>query len=147
MFVADSTVSQAEVARTFNVSETTVSKHAKAESWEAERTALAERAKSRADEAIVKSRAQRIANSINLIDKVRDQLLDQVEKGELEIRLSELAPLLKVEALLEGDATERIDVAELQASLRAVVAVFLPFVPETDRAKALEQFEQLGEAA
>jgi hypothetical protein len=146
-YAAEPTRTYAEVAETFNVSTTSVAKHSKAERWADKREAIQSQARERAGEKIVRSRAERIADTIELVDLVRQKLLADVKAGELDAKLGDAAPLVKLEALLEGEATDRIDLAEVQSLLRDLYAKARSTMTPEQFAKFVEDADRLGEAA
>lgn len=100
----------AAVSRQFGVSDISVGKHARAEGWgeaasKADRD-LAEKAAGRA----LRTLEERNKRTLLLIDKARDHLSSDDADDP---KWSDLAPLVKLEQLIEGEATDRVSVAEV----------------------------------
>lgn len=113
-FAADVTRSQRDVAATFNVSEHTVSRVARAENWRERRADLHRRA---AEKTALRSLEQRNRDTLRAVDKARLHLLsDQADDP----KWSDLPGLVKLEQLIEGEATSRLEVAHVREFLRGV---------------------------
>jgi hypothetical protein len=128
------------VADEFPVSYTSVKKHAKAERWIERAEALDKRAAEQANRQIVKARSERIADVIEIAVEARRVYLEQLKGGEHEVKGSDVAALTRTEALVEGEATERIELAAVIEHERELLDFFVGFVPAKDREKALTEY-------
>jgi hypothetical protein len=131
------------VALRFGVSDTAVRRHAHREGWrdQADEFDRAVAAEARARN--LRSRTDRVVDTLLLIDGARTALLDRLEDGSLEIELQHLGALLRHESLLDGEATDRVDFAEVQAALRAFTGIALRYVPDEQHDPFLAEIEHL----
>lgn len=128
----------ARVAREFPVSSKTVRKHAHDDGW-IEAAADADRqANEAAIRKAVRSRSERVANSLRFVDDFLDVAKAKLKAGDLDVRASDVPPLVKLAELLEGEATDRIQVGEVRALIVQVTIaagkwVTSPLPPEERR--------------
>jgi hypothetical protein len=87
----------------------------------------------------VRPRAERIAETIQIAEAVRVKYAAQLFDEDYQLRGTDLAALLRIEALLEGEATERVSVAEVEAFMDALRDDLLALVGE-------ERADELAEA-
>lgn len=112
------------VSQKFQVSRTAVRKAAARFDWD-ERVAKIDRETTQAvDARVTRSRADRVADTIRLVDDVLTPLLHDLELGQLEYRLADFPNLMKLAELLEGHATDRVAVSEAQALIVLIVKSF-----------------------
>jgi hypothetical protein len=145
-FASSPTISFEEVGRQFGVSGVAVGKHAKAEQWNDRRAQLHGAVAARLiEEGVLKPLDARNRDTLLLIQQARTELRNG--KGG-DPKWSDLAPLVKIEQLLEGNATDRIDVRRVSAVIVAFIPRIASLVPR-DRASeltvVLDEFE--GELA
>jgi hypothetical protein len=132
------------VAERFGVSDTAVRKQARVRGWasavgEADRRAAAE-----LQDFAIRDRVARIADTLRIIDFARTELLEQLQKGDAEVRLADLPNLARLEALFEGEATDRIELHEFHAFLaRLEVDVLAPSRANTTRRSSKRSSERL----
>lgn len=135
----------AQVARFFSCAESSVKRWAREEGWVARLEELEAEQRAKTDALVVKSWEERKRETIEIVQLARSQFRQQlVEKGYV-LDAKELAALLRIEALLEGQATERVDVqlrVEIAATLRETVTIALDFIPTEMRLSFLERFEE-----
>lgn len=147
-FASDPTRSYGDVARKFAISDTSVRKHAKAggdvpEGWDLRRGHLLKRALDKAEGRIVRSLEERQKRTVQLIDKMRNALLDAPAKDfDLVAALRALPRYLHYEQLYAGQATDRPDIGEVQAVILAVVRVAGRHVPREQRDVFLEELDE-----
>jgi hypothetical protein len=110
------------VAEKFSVSDTAVRKHARRHDWETRVETLDRQAARQVERRVVRERAARIADTIELVDLARQELLVLLRDGKAEVRLADLPNLIRLEALLEGEATERLETREVREVLVAIFA-------------------------
>ncbi len=120
--------SHSKVAKQFQVSHTAVLKHARANGWVERVAVLDAEAQRRVEELVVRERSERVADTIKLVDLARGQALRRLLVGDLRVDAGELAQLVKLEALLEGEPTDRIGVGEVQLLVRALLSYMGQFV-------------------
>lgn len=134
----------AQVARFFGCAESSVKRWAREEGWVARLEELEAEQRAKTDALVVKSWEERKRDTLEIVQLARSQFRQQlVEKGYV-LDAKELAALLRIEALLEGQATERVDVqlrVEIAATLRETVTIALDFIPTELRLAFLERFE------
>jgi hypothetical protein len=105
------------VAQQFSVSLTSVKKHGKAERWIERAEALDKRAVEQANRRVVKSRSERIADAIECAVEARAAYVRDLKSGEHKPSGSEVAALTRTEALLEGEATDRIELSTFKSAM------------------------------
>jgi hypothetical protein len=114
------------VAEKFGVSDTAVRNRARLDGWEEKVRAIDARALEKAELTITHDRAKAIADTLRLVDLARSELLKRLKAGEAEVRLSDLPALVKLEQLLVGEPTDRIELAQV----REFVVGFVGMVDE-----------------
>lgn len=106
-FSSDGATTFAEVGAKFGVSDVSVGKHARKDNWLERRKALLDKA---AERSALRTLDERNRRTLLLIDKARDHLSSDDADDP---KWSDLAPLVKLEQLIEGEATDRVSVAEV----------------------------------
>jgi hypothetical protein len=129
------------VAERFGVSDTAVRKVARRERWAERAWELDRRASREVEKRVVKERARRIAETLELIDLARSELHERLRAGDAELRLADLPALVKLESLLEGEATARVELFEVKLVLSGFLGVAMRYVPRADRKAFLAQAE------
>lgn len=131
----------ASVAERFGISDTAVRLHARKHGWERRVAAVDTKVRLKTDERIVSDRSARVAKTLELVEEVRTQLLERVRNGDADLRLADFPALARLEALLEGEATDRVSIPELQDFMLRLVQVSTSFVPRERREAFLEAIE------
>jgi hypothetical protein len=128
LFVSDVTMGLGDVARQFNVSYQAVKKHHRAECrccprpWDELRAEAVERVevKRRAQE--IRTLEERQQRTIKVAEKLRDRVLGATETDlDLTAAIRTIPRYATLEQLYEGEATERIAVAEVQTLIAGVL--------------------------
>jgi hypothetical protein len=139
-----------KVGRKFNVSVNAVSKHAAKFGWEERISKIDAEARRQTDGRVIRARSDRIDDTLELVSLARDQLLEELRTGNGDVRLGDIPALVKLEALLEGEPTERVSLQEAQAVylevLRVtrvtVIAALDELVSEDEKQAALAYFDK-----
>lgn len=131
------------VAARFSVSVTAVRNHARKHGWESAAAELDRQAAADAMRKARRTRAQRIEQALRLVDGTMDAFEENLPTKAAEAKISDLPALVKLAELLEGEATDRIDVSQARALVNVVFQVAGRFVP----AEAREAFMQELDAA
>jgi hypothetical protein len=98
-----------EVAEKFAVSDTAVRKHARAQNWAQRVRELDRQAAKEAEVRAARALEERRLRTLRTVDLARDQILERLEVGEEPARLADLPALVRLELLLEGEPTERLE--------------------------------------
>lgn len=131
--------SYARVGREFRVSSVTVRKHAHRDGWvEAAEKADGDAA-AKALTGALKSRDERNAQFLRIVDLANQSALDKLTKNELDVRLADLPALGKHAELILGEATDRVSFAELQEALGVVISLAVAELPKKAREAFLEK--------
>jgi hypothetical protein len=121
-FVAmDPPRTRAAVARRFGVSEAAVRTHATAEGWDELARQADERAAEKALAGAVKTREQRVAQTIRIQDKLLDFFETNLDAKAADATFTDLERMAKLVELLTGEATDRMSLAEVQGALVLVM--------------------------
>jgi hypothetical protein len=120
-FASDATITFVDVAEKFGVSDTAVRKHAKPEKWDERRATLQAKAVARRENGMLPTLAEINAETLRAVQKARGHLLSD---GADAPKWSDLAPLAKLEQLILGQATDRVEVARVSA----LIVAFIPRV-------------------
>ncbi|MDQ5841653.1 MAG: phage terminase small subunit-related protein [Chloroflexota bacterium] len=140
----------ATVARQFGVSGNTVRKWAKRLGWDKKAVALDRKALDQATGQAVRSRAQRVAAALNFTDEFLDAAQAKLAQNKLDVRAGDVPALVKLAELLEGEATDRVQIGEVRVLVAQVVVVAGEFIAKEDRpafmARLGELTAGLGEA-
>jgi transposase len=97
-----------EVADQFGVAVATVYAAAEREGWNERAWEIQERARREADRRSVKSAAERIQQTLQLVDATKVTYARGLQSGRVVVSASEMAAIMRVEAALIGAPTERI---------------------------------------
>jgi hypothetical protein len=111
--------SYARVAAEFRVSDKTVRKWAHRQDWPAQ---AREADAAVADAALLyvhKTRSERVSMVLTLVDSYVEKVAAKLKAGDLDVKASDVAALVKVAELLSGEPTDRIQVAQLRPLLDA----------------------------
>jgi tRNA A37 N6-isopentenylltransferase MiaA len=144
----------ASVAARFGVSDTAVRNHARKHGWDAAAAELDRQAAADAMRKARRTRAQRIEQALRLVDGTMDAFEEHLPAKAAEAKISDLPALVKLAELLEGEATDRIDVSQARALVNVVFQVAGRFVPADQREVFLQEMDaavggllQLGDEA
>lgn len=123
------------VCEHFDIGLRSVTDHAspKRENWYARAKALDRKVNEKAQTYIIRERAKRIASTVELTDKAILKALADLDAGVLNVNLSDIPGLVKVSELLEGEATDRTDSADLQRMLTLWAIAVFPHIPAGER--------------
>ena len=127
--------SHRRVADEYGVSLHTVKDRSRRHRWTERLADIEEQARRRTNEQLVRDRADRISDTIRIIDAARIRFAQQLTQPGYEIKGHELAALLKMEALLEGEATDRVSDADVEEKLSDYLRRALQFM-SPDQARA-----------
>lgn len=111
----------ARIAREYRVTSLTVRKHAHRDGWLA---AADEADTAAADAALagaIKTRAQRVQDILKITDGLVDHFIDAAASKAADASYLDLERMMKLAELVEGEATDRISVAEVQSALVVVM--------------------------
>lgn len=146
----------AEVARKFKVSDVRVGQVARAAGWPETAAAVDERVERRAVTMIVRSRAERLARTLELYDRAADATLKMLPldangdvdvkalekaKPKLEALLSGMPGLFKMAELAAGETTDRVAIAEIQPVLIAFAKIAVVHAPAETRGQVIRELE------
>lgn len=146
----------ASVASRFGVSRSQVSRRAGEEGWDAVARDADRRVERRALERVIRSRADRLARTIEVYDRANDlaaQLLpiDEatglIDVGKIEAMprvdqiLEKLPGLFRMAELAAGEATDRVAVAEVQPVILAIARIAIMRAPADERGSVLREIE------
>jgi hypothetical protein len=76
------------------------------------------KAREQADKRLVRDRAERVADTLRIIDASRTKFAGQLGRADFRLTGSDFVGLVKLEQLLEGEATDNIGLAVVQAGFR-----------------------------
>jgi len=127
-----------KVARRFGVSDVAVCKHAKRNGWAERVQAIDAKTREKVDALVVRDRAIRLAETIDVIDRARTEVLGKLQTGDADVKLSDLPALIKLEMLIEGEATDRVEMTEVRQVIANVFVIAGRFIPREQRAAFLE---------
>ncbi len=130
-----------KVARRFGVSDVAVGKAAQRYKWAAKVAELDRKAQAVVEKRVVRERSVRVADTLELIDKARRLLLEKLYAGEVEVDIGDFTQLARLEALLEGEPTDRVEVAEVRRVIETVFVVAGGFVPAGLRGEFLRAMQ------
>jgi hypothetical protein len=126
-FCSDPTTTFTGVARQFHVSHTAVCKHAKRDNWNDQRAKLLDQAANGALQRVRRTRQERIQKVLELVDTVVEGFTDE---RLAEAKVSDVPALVKLAELLEGEATDRVDIRRVQPVIVAFVTRVARHVPK-----------------
>jgi hypothetical protein len=133
-----------KVSRRFGVSDVAVGLHARKNGWAERVQAIDAQVQKKVDALVVRDRAVRLADTIAVIDQARQEMLGKLQKGDADVKLSDLPALIKLELLIEGEATDRIETTEVQQVISNVFVIAGRFIPPADRAAFLAAIGELS---
>jgi hypothetical protein len=111
--------------------------------WPGRVKALDAKAVAKAEAMIVRSKADRTADTLRIIDAARTRFAGQLARADFRLTGSDFVGLVKLEQLLTGEATDRVSLSEAQSFLQLVFAAALDWagrdVPAPERTRGLKQ--------
>jgi hypothetical protein len=111
----------AAVAERYGVSEGAVRRHAKAERWNERVQALDTEAARRAEQKVVRSLEHRMADTIRVADRLRTVALHENSEIDPAVAVRSLPRYVHLELLHAGEATDRVEYAEVERALGGLV--------------------------
>lgn len=132
------------VVEKFAVSRVSVGRQAKQRKWREKAERLDAAAVAGVTRRIQRTREQRITKVLGLVDSAIDGFDAQLDAKIAEAKLSDLPALVKLTELLEGEATDRVDVTRVQPLIAAFVvkvAVLVPADRDGELSAVLDWFE------
>jgi len=81
----------------------------------------------------VRSRADRVAKVLALVDAFVDHVDANFDEKAREAKLSSLPDLVKLAELLVGEATDRMELHEVTEALTLVTSIAVTFIPKARR--------------
>lgn len=118
---------------------TSVSRAASRDGWQDRLAAIEEKARASLDGRYVRDRAERVAATLRLIDTARDRFVRQLAYADFRLTGADMVGLIKLEQLLEGQATERVSIVDvLGEQLGALIGAILDDFGVLDRPDAGE---------
>lgn len=115
------------VAKRFGVSDARVGQVARLEHWDRDADSVDERTERRTTTLLVRSRAEREARYLEIVDLAADLTIELFERDQpgptLEQMLKRMPGLAKIERLVAGEATDRVDIADVQPVLIAFARI------------------------
>jgi hypothetical protein len=127
------------VSKQFGVSDTAVGQHARKHGWKDAAFEYDRAVEETAASKSVRGRAARVAQSLRVVDKFLDRY--ETEADQLDLKVGDLPGIVKLAELLEGEATDRVSVGEVQGVIRTVFLVAGRFVPEDRRDEFREELD------
>jgi hypothetical protein len=127
-----------KVARKFGVSDVAVGKHAAKHGWESRAGKIDAKTRQEVEARVVRDRAARLADTINLVDEARLEVLDKLESGDIDVKISDLSSLIKLELLIEHEVTDWIETTEVRQVIATVFEIAGRFVAPEQRPALLE---------
>lgn len=118
------------VGKKFGVSAQRVGYVARRDGWHPLAAEIDARALEQTKRRIVRSRADRVAKTLGLIDGALDVYDNELEAKAREGRLRDMSDLVKLAELLEGEATDRPDVGEWQAGYEQLMQIGVQAITE-----------------
>jgi hypothetical protein len=136
-----------KVSRRFGVSDVAVGLHARKNGWAERVQAIDAKVQKKVDALVVRDRAVRLADTIAVIDQARQEMLGKLRAGDADVKLADLPALIKLEMLIEGEATDRIETKDVQEVIHSVFVIAGQFVPPANRAAFLAAIGELSSHA
>ncbi len=109
------------VAEHFGVSDTAVRQHARAEGWDEKVAALEAQAAQKLERQAVRTLEQRMADTIRVADRLRHVALHEDSEIDPAVAVRSLPRYVHLELLHAGEATDRVEYAEVERALSGLV--------------------------
>src|SRR5436305_1365016 len=97
--------------------------------WAERAREIDEQARQEADKRLIRERADRVEDTLRIIDAARLRFASDLKSGRARLTGSDFVGLMKLEALLEGQATDVIHVEEVRTFMLAVYVAAEEYVP------------------
>lgn len=107
-----------------------IMKAAKRLRWQERLETIERKANERVDEKLIRARAERVDDTIRIIDAARTRFAGQLARSDFRLTGSDFVGLIKLEALLEGEATDRVAIGDVRVLIDAVLVVARRFVDD-----------------
>jgi len=91
------------------------------------------------DRTLVRDRSLRVADTLRIIDASRLKFAANLREQTFRLTGSDFVGLIKLEQLLEGEATDRVSVVELQEAIGLVMAVAIRYIEKKDQTVFLNE--------
>jgi hypothetical protein len=91
----------------------------------------------------IRNRGERIADQIKVTDAARIRYAQQLSDPANKVSGAELAALARIEALLEGEATDRVERADLDRELQRWIEAARSHMSEEEFQAFLDELERL----
>lgn len=121
------------VVERYGVAQRTVERRAVREDWQERAAAIDRQAADQAERIVVRDRTARVADTLRIIDASRHKFAANLRTPSFRLTGSDFVGLIKLEQLLEGEATDRVSFTELQEALGVVIALALEELPKKAR--------------
>lgn len=132
------------VAKQFGVSGQRVGFIARRDRWKELADNVDAQALAAATRRIVRTRADRVQKTLGIVDGLLERFDAELEK--LELRPADLDRVVKLAELLEGQATDRLDFAEVQEALGVQLRIAAKYVPRDQLQAFLDEVRRaIGE--
>lgn len=113
-YLEDERRSLADVARAFGVSAMTVGRHARRGRWQQEREQLHEQAAANVRGAVLQTLEERNRDTLLVAQLATTKMREQLTDPAFRLSGDGYAAIKKLEQLIEGEATERVELREVQ---------------------------------
>jgi hypothetical protein len=138
--------SYAAVAAEFGVSVRTVEAHGRRDGWRERMRSIEQEASLQADRELARARADQLADFRRLIEASCVAYARQLASGQVRVTASDLVGLIRVSLLLEGDASDRVELIASSPEWTALRSrILAALAPHPEAQQALLQ--ALSEAA
>lgn len=117
-----------DTARAFACTGRAVSYRAHREGWLPEAAAMDAEAAKRAKRKAIRIASERYADVVRLADLATTKTIDGIEDGSIELKAGDAAAYIKLMLLLDGEATERIDVGQVRSGYVLLIQGALPIL-------------------
>jgi hypothetical protein len=133
-----------KVSAKFHVSRASVRKAADRYGWGERMREIDAKADVEVAARIVRERSVRVADTIDLIDLARQQLLERLRMGEAHVDPTDLVALVKLENLLEGEATDRVDIGEANQAILLIARAAAELIPRERQSEFMERLDAIA---
>lgn len=124
----------------------TVERAARRRRWQERVIELDEKANAKAEDKLVRERADRVADTLRVIDAARVRFAGQLRTSAFRLTGSDFVGLMKLENLLDGEATDRIDFAEVKEALLEERERAMRYMTPEQRAAYIAELEEATRA-
>jgi hypothetical protein len=135
--------SLAAVRAEFGMAQRSLERICSKERWLERVAAFDAEAAKKAAKIMVRERALRIADTLRIIDATRTKFAGQLKVADFRLTGSDFVGLMKLEALLEGDPTDRVQVGEVQQIIAVILSGVSVFIAADKRDEFLAWLEEV----